>query len=74
MRYFDNPNFNGLILRRTNDELRELIFKSQGLYPRAFKGAKWQERSPQWTFPSGAKLWLTYLERDQDTALSRSVI
>ena len=66
MRYFDNPNFNGLILRRTNDELRELIFKSQGLYPRAFKGAKWQEKKSQWTFPSGAKLWLTYLERDQD--------
>ena len=66
MRYFSNPNFNGLILRRTNDELRELIWKSQELYPRAFKGAKWAEKKSQWTFPSGAKLWLTYLERDQD--------
>jgi len=66
MRYFNNSNFNGLILRRTNDELRELIWKSQELYPRAFKGAKWAEKKSQWTFPSGAKLWLTYLERDQD--------
>ena len=66
MRYFSNPNFNGLILRRTNDELRELIWKSQELYPRAFKGAKWAEKKSQWTFPSGAKLWLTYLDRDQD--------
>ena len=66
MRYFSNPNFNGLILRRTNDELRELIWKSQELYPKAFKGAKWAEKKSQWTFPSGAKLWLTYLERDQD--------
>jgi hypothetical protein len=66
MRYFSNANFNGLILRRTNDELRELIWKSQELYPRAFKGAKWAEKKSQWTFPSGAKLWLTYLERDQD--------
>lgn len=66
MRYFSNPNFNGLILRRTNDELRELIWKSQELYPRAFQGAKWAEKKSQWTFPSGAKLWLTYLERDQD--------
>ena len=66
MRYFNNGNFNGLILRRTNDEMRELIWKSQELYPRAFKGAKWQEKKSQWTFPSGAKLWLTYLERDQD--------
>jgi hypothetical protein len=66
MRYFSNSNFNGLILRRTNDELRELIWKSQELYPRAFQGAKWAEKKSQWTFPSGAKLWLTYLERDQD--------
>ena len=66
MRYFNNSNFNGLILRRTNDELRELIWKSQELYPKAFQGAKWAEKKSQWTFPSGAKLWLTYLERDQD--------
>lgn len=66
MRYFSNPNFSGLVLRRTNDELRELIWKSQELYPRAFKGAKWGEKKSQWTFPSGAKLWFSYLERDQD--------
>ena len=66
MRYFDNKNFNGLILRRTNDELRELIWKSQEIYPRAFPGAKWAEKKSQWTFPSGARLWLTYLEREED--------
>ena len=66
MRYFNNPNFNGLILRRTTDELREIIWKTQELYPKAFKGAKWQERKSQWVFPSGARLWLTYLERDED--------
>ena len=66
MRYFGNANFNGLILRRTNDELREIIWKTQELYPKAFKGAKWQEKKSQWVFPSGARLWLTYLERDED--------
>jgi hypothetical protein len=66
MRYFDNKNFNGLILRRTNDELRELIWKSQEVYPIAFPGAKWAEKKSQWTFPSGARLWLTYLEREED--------
>jgi hypothetical protein len=66
MRYFGNANFNGLILRRTNDELRELIWKSQELYPKAFTGAKWAEKKSQWIFPSGARLWFTYLERDQD--------
>lgn len=66
MRYFDNPNFNGLILRRTNDELRELIWKSQMLYPRAFPGAKWSSKQSTWTFPAGGHLWFTYLERDED--------
>jgi hypothetical protein len=66
MRYFSNPAFSGLILRRTNDELRELVFKSQELYPKAYKGAKWQEKKSQWIFPSGARLWMTYLERDED--------
>ena len=66
LRYFANPNFNGLILRRTNDELRELIWKSRELYPLAYPGAKWQEKKSQWVFPSGARLWLTYLEREED--------
>ena len=66
MRYFGNKNFNGIILRRTNDELRELIWKSQEMYPKAYPGAKWQEKKSQWVFASGAKLWMTYLERDED--------
>ncbi len=66
MRYFSNAAFSGLILRRTNDELRELVYKSQELYPKAYPGAKWQEKKSQWTFSSGARLWMTYLERDED--------
>ena len=66
MRYFSNANFNGLILRRTNDELRELIWKSQEMYAATFPGAKWQEKKSQWVFPSGARLWMTYLEREED--------
>jgi hypothetical protein len=66
MRYFDNKNFSGVLFRKTNDELRELISKSQGLYPKAFPGAKWQEQKSRWVFPSGAEMWLTYLDRDED--------
>ena len=66
MRYFNNPNFVGLLLRRTNDELRELKWESQKLYPKAFPGAKWKEKDSMWVFPSGAKFWMTYLERDDD--------
>jgi hypothetical protein len=66
MRYFGSANFNGIILRRTNDELRELIWKSQEIYPKAFPGARWQEKKSQWVFPGGGRLWMTYLERDED--------
>ena len=66
LRYCGNGATNALILRRTNDELREIIHKSQEIYPRAFPGAKWQERKSQWTFPSGARVWMTYLEQEKD--------
>ena len=66
LRYCNNSNMNGLILRRTNDELREIIHKSQELYPKAFPGAKWMEKKSQWIFPSGARIWMTYLEQEKD--------
>ena len=66
LRYFGNGNFNGLLLRRTVDELREIQWATQKLYPQAYKGAKWSAKASQWTFPSGARLWLTYLERPED--------
>lgn len=70
MRYFNNPNFVGLLLRRTNDELRELKWESMKLYPAAFKGTgnepTWKEKDSMWVFPSGAKLWMSYLDRDED--------
>jgi hypothetical protein len=66
MRYFNNPNFMGLLVRRTNDELRELKWKSRELYPKAYPGAIWREKDSMWLFPSGAQFWMTYLERDED--------
>lgn len=66
MRYFNNGNFVGLLLRRTNDELRELVRETQKLYPKGFPGARWNQQKSSWTFPSGAEFWITYLDRDDD--------
>ena len=66
LRYMGHPAFSGLLLRHTTEELRELIFKSQELYPRVWKGIKWSERKMQWLAPSGARLWMSYLDRDND--------
>jgi len=67
MRDFDNPEFRGLLLRRTMPELRELISISNKYYPKLSKGeAKWTERDSTWRFPSGATLWMSYLEAEKD--------
>lgn len=66
MRYMVHPQFSGLILRHTTEELRELIWKSQELYPKIYPGIKWSERKMQWEAPNGARLWMSYLDRDED--------
>ena len=66
LRYMGHPSFSGLLLRHTTEELRELIWKSQELYPKIWPGIKWSERKMQWTAPSGARLWMSYLDREDD--------
>lgn len=62
----NNEHFRGLILRRTNDELRELKNVSQQLYPMLDNQAVWREKESTWYFRSGATMWMTYLDRDDD--------
>ena len=66
LRDVTNSNFRGLLVRRTTEELRDLIIESKKLYPSIFKGAKWGERDKTWTFPSGATIWFSYLDHDDD--------
>ena len=66
VRYFNNPLFKGLLLRRTTEELRELISVSKQLYPKAIPGIKFLERDKTWIAPSGASLWMSYLDADDD--------
>ncbi len=62
----NDPDFSGLLVRHTTEELRELIQKSQELYPKAVPGIKWSERKSQWTSPRGGRLWMSYLDKDMD--------
>tara|TARA_R100001369_G_scaffold43126_1_gene69308 strand:- start:68 stop:1492 length:1425 start_codon:yes stop_codon:yes gene_type:complete len=68
VRYFNNPLSNKLLVRRSTEELRELISVSKQLYPRAIPGIKFLERDKTWIAPSGASLWLSYLDRDDDVS------
>lgn len=66
VRYFNNPLFKGLLVRRTTEELRELISVSKQLFPKAIPGIKWSERERTWITPQGASLWMSYLESEDD--------
>lgn len=67
MRYFSNPNFVGLLIRRTNDELKEIIREQHKLYKKVpGLGAEFKTKESVWKFASGAELWVTYLDREDD--------
>lgn len=66
VRNFSNPHAKQLLVRRSTEELRELISVSKQLYPRAIPGIKWLERDKTWVAPSGATLWMSYLDADDD--------
>jgi hypothetical protein len=66
VRYFNNPKAQMLLVRRSTEELRELINVSKQLYPDAIPGIKFLERDKTWIAPSGATLWLSYLDREDD--------
>ena len=66
VRYFSNPHSRMLIVRRSTEELRELISVSKQLYPRAIPGIKFMERDKTWVAPNGSTLWMSYLDRDDD--------
>ena len=66
IRYHRDPEANMLLVRRSTEELRELIGKSKSIYPKVDPGAKWRERDKTWVFSSGAQLWMSYLDKDDD--------
>lgn len=51
------PHYKAILFRKTFPEARELILKSQRIYPRVYPGAKYNGSEHCWTFPSGAKIY-----------------
>jgi hypothetical protein len=61
------PAWRGILFRRTYEpELKEILLRSQELYPPS--GATWHEKDKTWKWPNGAFLRLQYLEREQDAS------
>lgn len=63
--FHDVPGFHGVVFRQTFPQLEEsLIPRSQGFYKPL--GASYNDTKHVWTFPSGAKIRLSYLETEKD--------
>lgn len=65
-RYFDHPQFSGLLVRKTMPELRDIIYHSQQLYKAIYPKANFKVQENCWYFPSGARLEFGYAENEQD--------
>lgn len=64
LRFVEHGRFNALVLRRDTPQLRDLIDKAEALYPAL--GAKLNATTNTWRFPSGARVWFTHCEHEQD--------
>ena len=60
------PYYRGLILRKTYPQLSELVERSEMLYPRAIRGAKYNESKHRWSFPSGAMIYFGSMQYTKD--------
>lgn len=57
-------HWQGILFRRTYNELEELIRRSREIFPAS--GAVWHEQAKTWTWPNRALLRMRYIERDAD--------
>jgi hypothetical protein len=61
-----NRNYQAILFRRTFPDLRDLIDRSQDLYPYMGGGGKYDKRSHIWTWPSGARVEFGHMQYDSD--------
>jgi hypothetical protein len=65
MRRVGDPRFTGFIFRESSPQLRKYIVPlTEQYYP--MHGGKLNRTELVWTFPSGAKIWLAFMESDKD--------
>lgn len=60
------PHYKGLLLRKTYPQLSELVDRSRHIYQKAFPGARYNQTSHVWTFPSGATITFGSMQHTKD--------
>jgi len=66
LRFVYKSTSRALLIRRSMPELRDVIFQTQQLYPKAVPGAKFKTQENTWHFPGGARIEFGYCENLQD--------
>lgn len=56
LRWAWHPLHSGILLRREQDDLREVIDRGREMYPLVFPGTRWIESRKRFEFPTGASL------------------
>ena len=62
----DKRNYQGILFRRTFPDLRDLIDRSQEIYPYVGDGGKYDKQAHIWTWPSGARIEFGHMQYDSD--------
>lgn len=64
-KFIENPNFRAIMFRKTFPELeKSLIDRSQQIYP--LLGARYNDQKHFWKFPSGARVYFSYIQDNKD--------
>ena len=66
LRWVQHPSFSALVLRRETPQLVDLLEKSTALYSKL--GARLNQTTGLWRFPSGARVWFTHCEHESDVS------
>ncbi len=64
LRQVEHPNYQGIIFRRTNDELEQVKIEARTMFPAA--GGYYRESDNTGVFGSGARIYLRYMQYEKD--------
>ena len=59
-------NYRGIIFRDTTKQLEGLISRSREMYGMAYPRARYNQTMMRWDFPSGAKMFFGYMDKEDD--------
>lgn len=63
---YEHPLFQGIIFRRTFPQLEKSLIPRAKYWYKSILGAEYNENKKLFTFPSGARLFLSVMEREDD--------